>query len=172
MLDPNSKADNFATDAFDGVNLYATAIVSYQHCGLAGSIFNTAFNWSNKPKDQFDITLRSTDVAGGRSNNPWGVLVGSPIDRVICRSIIRVPELGLWSRIYSQFLSDGEPAEIAAKIKSGQPINGIGVFARAGYAPPETNPVTSDGSVALVAHGLFDIRKYDSFGACLLLQCD
>ncbi len=57
-----------------------------------------------------------------------------------------------------------DPALTAQKIKSGQPLNGIGVFARVGYAPPETNPITVDGSVALVAHGLIDSRKYDSFG--------
>ena len=57
-----------------------------------------------------------------------------------------------------------DPATIAKKLKSGDVINGIGLFGRVGYAPPETNPITVDGSIALVAHGLFDIRPYDSFG--------
>ena len=57
-----------------------------------------------------------------------------------------------------------DPATIAKKLKSGDVINGIGLFGRVGYAPPETNPITVDGSIALVAHGLFDFRKYDSFG--------
>ena len=57
-----------------------------------------------------------------------------------------------------------DPATIAKKLKSGDVINGIGLFGRVGYAPPETNPITVDGSIALVAHGLVDIRQYDSFG--------
>jgi porin len=56
-----------------------------------------------------------------------------------------------------------DPATIAKKLKSGDVINGIGLFGRVGYAPPETNPITVDGSIALVAHGLIDIRQYDSF---------
>ena len=50
-------------------------------------------------------------------------------------------------------------------MKIGQPLRGIGIFGRAGYAPQATNPVTSYASVALVAHGLFNGREYDSFGA-------
>ena len=54
---------------------------------------------------------------------------------------------------------------IAQKLKSGQPLRGIGIFGRAGYAPEATNPVTSYASVALVANGLFNGRQHDSFGA-------
>lgn len=64
----------------------------------------------------------------------------------------------------SQYLYVKDDAEaVAQKLKSGQPLNGIGVFVRAGYAPQDSNPVTRDASVALVAHGLFDARAYDSF---------
>ena len=38
------------------------------------------------------------------------------------------------------------------------------MFGRIGYAPEETNSITRDGSVALVANGLSDGRPYDSFG--------
>jgi carbohydrate-selective porin OprB len=54
---------------------------------------------------------------------------------------------------------------IAEKLRSGQPLRGIGIFGRVGYAPQATNPVTSYASVALIAHGLFNGREYDSFGA-------
>jgi carbohydrate-selective porin OprB len=35
---------------------------------------------------------------------------------------------------------------------------------RVGYAPPETNTVTYDASIALIASGLLAGRNYDSFG--------
>jgi porin len=38
------------------------------------------------------------------------------------------------------------------------------VFGRIGYAPEETNPITRDASVALIADGLSDARPIDSFG--------
>jgi len=46
VLDPNSNANNFATDAFASVNLYGTAIASYSIGGLPGQ-FSPSFNWSN-----------------------------------------------------------------------------------------------------------------------------
>jgi porin len=55
-------------------------------------------------------------------------------------------------------------ATVAEKLKSGQVINGIGIFGRVGYAPANSNTVARDASVALVAHGLYDARQYDSFG--------
>ncbi len=48
-----------------------------------------------------------------------------------------------------------DPATIVQKLKSGQTVRGIGVFARVGYAPQGTNPITRDASVALFASGLF-----------------
>ena len=36
VLDPNSKANNLATNAFDKVNIYAATIVSYKLGGLPG----------------------------------------------------------------------------------------------------------------------------------------
>jgi porin len=50
------------------------------------------------------------------------------------------------------------------KLKSGQPIRGIGIFGRAGYGPQATNPITSYASLAPIAQGLFSRREYDSFG--------
>ena len=61
------------------------------------------------------------------------------------------------------FVKD-DPATVAEKLKSGQVIRGIGIFGRVGYAPADTNTVVRDASVALVAHGLYDARQYDSFG--------
>ena len=39
------------------------------------------------------------------------------------------------------------------------------MFTRFGYSLPEASTVTLHGSVALFVHGLWEARKYDSFGA-------
>jgi len=74
---------------------------------------------------------------------------------------------GSWVTIgnFSQylFLKEGS-SKVAGKLKSGQPLRGIGLFGRIGYAPEEANPVTRDASVALFANGLSDDRANDSFG--------
>ncbi len=65
----------------------------------------------------------------------------------------------------SQFLYVFDDAKaLPGKLKSGQVINGIGAFWRAGYAPPATNTITADGSVGLFAHGFMLSRPYDSVG--------
>jgi carbohydrate-selective porin OprB len=106
VLDPNSKAENFADHAFDTVNLYLSASVSYDIAGMPGQ-FSPLFDWSMDLDD---------------------------------------------------------PATIAAKLKSGQPLRGIGIFGRIGYAPQDTNPITRNASIALFARGVFTGREYDSFG--------
>jgi hypothetical protein len=162
VLDPNSSSDNFTTDAFDRVNLYATAVASYNVAGLPGQ-FSPAFNWSNKPK--IDLTTPfGTLTSLAQVTQAVGVLLGTgatttglPIN-YNSQSWFAIANL-------SQYLYVKEDGKtIAEKLKSGQPINGIGVFFRAGYAPQDTNTITRDASVALVAHGLLDARQYDSFG--------
>jgi carbohydrate-selective porin OprB len=161
VLDPNSQADNFATDAFDRVNLYLTAVASYQIEGLPGQ-FSPALNWSNKPK--IDLTAPFgplTSVA--QVTQAVGVLVGSGMTANLPINF----NSESWFAIanVSQYLFVKDDSEtVTQKLKSGQPINGVGIFARAGYAPQGTNTVTIDASVALFAHGLFDARPYDSFG--------
>jgi carbohydrate-selective porin OprB len=56
------------------------------------------------------------------------------------------------------------PEAVAEKLGSGQSIRGIGLLARIGYAPEDTNTITRDASVALFAYGLSDHRPNDSFG--------
>ena len=92
-----------------------------------------------------------------------GVLLGSPLTA-------RLPinfRHDSWFAIVniSQYLFvTNDPVTIARKLKSGDVINGIGIFGRLGYAPGDTNTVQRDASVALVAHGILPGRKYDSFG--------
>ena len=161
VLDTNSQANNFANNAFDHVNLYATAVASYQIAGLPGQ-FSPAFNWTDQPK--MDLTSPFGPLTSlAQVTQAVGVLVGSPLTNGLPINFQSDSWFAI-ANISQYLLVTDEPALMAQKIKSGQPLNGIGIFARVGYAPPETNPITVDGSVALVAHGLFDGRKYDSFG--------
>jgi porin len=160
VLDPNSKANNFATDAFDKVNLYGTAIASYSIGGLPGQ-FSPSFNWSNQPQPDF--------------TDPFGPLVPAQIPQAVGNLLGVAPGKGLivnekdasWFFIanFSQylFLTD-DPASVAEKLKTGQVLNGIGIFGRIGFAPEETNQITRDASIAVFAHGMLGARQYDSFG--------
>lgn len=160
VLDPHSESQNFADNAFDDVNLYLMAIVSYKIDGLPGQ-FAPAFNWSNKAK--LDLT------------DPFGPLAPAEVPEAIGGLLGLAPLEDLpgnyrdesWFLIanFSQYLYVTDPAdEIGAKMRSGQVLNGIGVFGRLGYAPDETNKVAFDASIAVFAHGLIPGRPYDSFG--------
>jgi hypothetical protein len=160
VLDPNSQANNFATDAFDKVNLYATAVVSYKIGGLPGQL-SPAFNWSNKPKTDLESPFGPLSLT--QIPQAIGVLLGSPPTKGL--PVNFQSESGFVIANFSQYLFvEDDPKTVAQKLKSGQPINGIGVFGRVGYAPQDANTITRDASVALVAHGLFGSRQYDSFG--------
>ena len=161
LFDPNSQADNFATKAFDRVNLYGTAIFSYQIGDLPGQSW-AQFNWTNKPK--IDLEQPFGQLSSGTNLQALGILLGSP-------SVQGVPinyKSDSWLTIgnFSQYLFvKDHSTEIAHKLGSGQPHRGIGVFGRVGYAPQQTNTITRDASLALLVHDLFDLRKNDSFGA-------
>lgn len=161
VFDPNSQADNFATKAFDRVNLYGAAIFSYKISGLPGQSW-AQFNWTNKPK--IDLGTPFGQLSSGTNSQALGVLLGS-------NSVQGVPvnyKADSWLTIenFSQYLFvKDHPTEIAHKLGSGQTLRGIGVFGRVGYAPQQTNTITRDASMALFAHGVFDSRKDDSFGA-------
>jgi porin len=156
------QADNFADHAFDPVNLYVTSILSYT-VGCLPDQFSPAFNWSNKPKLNLELPFGSLRTLA-TTTQALGALIGaSPTDGLPANFKDQS-----WAAIanVSQYLYVMDDATTTAqKLKSGQPLRGIGIFCRAGYAPQATNPVTSYASIALVAHGLFNGREYDSFGA-------
>jgi porin len=119
------------------------------------------YNWTNKPKIDLESPFGPLSLA--QIPSAIGILLGNP-------SNSKFPinhKATTWGTIenISQYLYvTDDPAAIAGKLKSGQPLNGVGIFARFGYSPPEASTVTVDGSVALFAHGVCDARKYDSFG--------
>ena len=160
VFDPNTQANNFAAHAFDTVNLYTGWIFSYTVGDLPGQ-FEPQYNWTNKPKIDLESPFGSLSVA--QIPSAIGVLLGNPSNGTLPIN----HKSTTWGTIenISQYLYvRDDPATIAAKLKSGQPLNGVGIFARFGYSPPDASTVTLAGSMALFAHGLCEARKYDSFG--------
>lgn len=162
VLDPYTEADRvFDVDSFSQANLYLTSITSYEIGGLPGQ-FAPVYNWSNRPR----INL----------NSPFGPLASAAAGKQAIGSLLGLASTdGLpthfedesWFALVTVsqylFLKD-DAATVARKQKTGEQIRGIGVFARGGYAPEGTNPITRDASVALFAYGLLDGRDHDSFG--------
>lgn len=160
VLDPNSRSQNFANNAFDRVNIYLTAVASYDIGGLPGQ-FSPAFNWSNQY--QLDLANPFGALSPGQIPQAVGVLLGSPETAGLpinnsSNSLFLIANA-------SQYLYVADaPSLVKKKLQSGQPLRGVGVFGRAGWAPEETNTITGDGSVALFARGLAESRQYDSAG--------
>jgi hypothetical protein len=156
VLDPDTTAD-FEKTVFKYVNVFMAGIYSYNIAGLPGQV-SAAGNWTSKPK---------LDLAA-----PFGELSPAQIAEAI-KGFSEGEDLPLnfkgdsffTTANFSQYLYVKEDSEsIHEKQKSGQPLRGIGVFGRLGYAPDQTNPVSRHASVALHGYGLIDARKYDSFG--------
>jgi porin len=160
VLDPNSQSSNLATNAFDRVNLYLTAVASYDVAGLPGQ-FSPAFNWSNQ--HQLDLENPFGEIGPRQIPQAVAVLLGSPETRGL--PINNAEDSLFLIANASQYLYVADrPSEVAGKLASGQPLRGIGVFGRAGWAPEDTNTITGFGSVALFARGLAESRAYDSVG--------
>ncbi|WP_263381401.1 carbohydrate porin [Granulicella arctica] len=160
VLDPNSTADTAGKKMFDHVNVYATAIYTEAIKGKPGQI-SPAFNWSNNPK----IDNQSPFNISSPAQAPVAIAslldLGSPtgIDTHFKPTSYFAIVNG------SQYLMVKDPAaSVPGKMRSGQPLRGIGVYGRLGYAPRETNILTRVASGALYGHGLADSRPNDSYG--------
>ena len=160
VLDPNSQADNFAAHAFDKVNIYTASIFSYKVGHRPGQALAQGL-WTNKPK--IDLGSPFGPLAPGAGPQALGVLLGSASPQGL--PVNFKPNTWVTVGNFSQYLWVKEDSTtIAEKLGTGQPLRGVGVFGRAGYAPQETNPITRDASIALFARGLSDHRKEDSLG--------
>jgi porin len=158
--DPNSEADNLATKAFDRVNVYGTAVLSFKIGGLPGQSWAEA-NWTNKPK--IDLTSPFGALPPSGAPQAVGVLLGSPSAQALPINYKDKTWVTLGNFSQYLFVKD-PPGAVADKLGSGQPLRGLGLFGRIGYAPEETNPITRHASVALLANGLADSRGNDRFG--------
>jgi porin len=160
VFDPNSEADNLATRAFDRVNVYGITIVSYKIGNLPGQSWAQA-NWTNKPK--IDLTSPFGQLSPSGVPQALGVLLGTPSAQAL--PIYYKGKSWVTIGNVSQYLFVKDPpGAVADKLGSGQPLRGIGLLGRIGYAPEDTNPITRHASVALFANGLSDHRPNDSFG--------
>jgi porin len=160
VYDPNSEANNFATKAFDRVNLYGITIFSYKIGNLPGQSW-AQYNWTNKPK--IDLTSPFGQLSPSQVPQAVGVLLGTPSSQALPINYKGTSWVTVGNFSQYLFVKD-HPGAVAGKLGSGQPLRGIGLFGRIGYAPEETNPITRDASVALFANGLSDHRPNDSFG--------
>src|SRR5215813_15322541 len=160
-LDPFTRANTFEDTFHHGLNLYATAVVSYALHGRPGQV-SPSFNWSN----QLHIDRES----------PFGTLSRAQVPDAVGALLGLGPTAGLPVNFennssftianVSQYLSlkETDVSKVPEKLKNAEPLRGIGMFGRVGYAPKGTNTLTWDTSVALLARGLWDSREYDSFG--------
>ena len=160
VYDPNSQANNLATKAFDRVNIYGITIFSYKIGGLPGQSW-AQYNWTNKPK--IDLTSPFGQLSPSEVPQGVGVLLGTPSSQALPINYKRTSWVTIGNFAQYLFVKD-HPKAIAEKLGSGQPLRGIGLLGRIGYAPEETNPITRDASVALFANGLSDYRPNDSLG--------
>ena len=161
VFDPNSQADNFATKAFDRVNIYGTAIFSYSVGNLPGQSWGQ-FNWTNRPK--IDLGAPFGQLPPGTNAQAVGILLGGPSAQGVPINYRSDSWVTIGNVSQYLFVKD-RAATIAEKLGNGQPLRGIGLFGRIGYAPEQTNTITRDASIALFAHGLLNARQNDSFGA-------
>jgi len=162
VLDPDTKADRLAdSETFSSVNIYLTSMISYDIGGLPG-VFSPVYNWSNKPKINLDSPFGAL-ASGAQGTQAIGSLLGLASNEGLPTNFKDESWFALATISQYLYLKD-DAATVARKRKTGEQIRGIGVFARLGYAPEETNPITQDASVALFAYGLLDSREYDSFG--------
>jgi len=160
VLDPFTRANTFEDAFHNGVNLYVTAVGSFALRGRPGQV-SPSFNWSNQPHIDLDSPfgpLSRAQVPDAVGALLGGSKAGLPVnfEKGSSFTIANV----------SQYLAlkETDDSKVPEKLQSGEPLRGIGVFGRLGYAPKATNTLTRDGSVALFARGLWDGRPYDSFG--------
>jgi len=160
VFDPNSEANNLAAKAFDRVDVYGITIFSYTIGSVPGQSWAQA-NWTNKPK--IDLTSPFGQLSQSEVPQAIGVLLGTASTQALPISYKGKSWVTLANFSQYLFVKDHAGA-VAEKLGSGQPLRGIGLFGRIGYAPEETNPITRHASVALFANGLSDHRPNDSFG--------
>ena len=161
ILDPYSEATSLHNHAFERVNWYLTGIFTYGIHGLPGQV-SPAFNWSNRPHLALDA--------------PYGQISAAQAPQAVEAMLGVAPTTGLpanfrtnsWLSMVNAtqyvYVKD-RPSAVGAKLRSGQPVRGVALFGRLGYAPDDTNKVAHDGSIAVWANGLFDARQNDRFGA-------
>jgi hypothetical protein len=162
--DPYTEPNTFAANAFHNgeVNLYGQPIFTYKAGGLPGQIV-LAFNWSNEPK--LDLESPFEQLSPAEIPQAVNALLGNVSPDGLPANFRKDAFFALSNFSQYLFVKEEDPSETDEKLRTGQPLRGIGVFGRFGQAGPAAlNMVNSAASVALLGRGLLDSRQYDSFG--------
>lgn len=162
--DPYTEPNTLAARAFQNgdVNLYLEAIFTYTAGGLPAQI-SPAFNWSNAPK--IDLESPFGPLSPAQIPQAVNVLVGNDSGAGLPINYKNRNFFAISNFSQYLFVKEEDPSVTLEKLRTGQPLRGVGVFGRLGYAAPEvSNTINRHASVALLARGLLDSRQYDSFG--------
>jgi hypothetical protein len=162
--DPHTEPNTLAANAFHNgeVNLYMQAIFKYSAGSLPAQI-SPAFNWSNEPKIDFQSPFEQ--LSPSENSQAVDVLLGNDSTAGLPIHFKKRNFFAISNFSQYLFVKEEDPSEIVEKLRTGQPLRGIGVFGRLGYAAPEvSNTVNRNASVALLVRGLLGSRQYDSFG--------
>ena len=150
VFDPNSQANNFATDAFDSVNLYGAAVFSYKVGGLPGQ-FMPQFNWTNKEK--IDQASPFGQLSQTQIPQAIGVLLAASFDSGPAGQF-HVGELDCNCELLAISFYDGGHSAITQKLKSGQPLRGLGCSEGWGMRLRNQTP-SVDTRASLCLHTVF-----------------
>ena len=143
VLDPYTQPTSLDDDAFRRADLYAAAVASYQIQGLPGRFF-PQFSWSNFP--EIDLGDPFGALSPGLVKDAVGALVGAS-------STAGLPvnhRDSTWFLIsnWSQYLLvKDDPATIDEKLKTGQALRGVGIFARPLRSPGKPARLCSRGAL-------------------------
>ena len=161
VLDPFSRSTNFAKDAFDRVNIYFTAINTYDIHGLPGQ-FVPSFNYSNQAKINLDNPYGNS-LQPAQVPQAIGSLLGIASSKGLPVNIKNNTGF-LIANIAQYVYVQDKAADITGLLKAALPLHGVGIFARGGYATEQTSILTYDGDVGAFARGIIPTRANDSFG--------
>src|SRR5262249_14257530 len=135
--DPHTEPNTLASNAFHNgdVNLYLEGILTYNVGSLPAQI-SPAFNWSNEPK--LDLESPFGQLSPDQIPQAVTVLLGGNDSPTGLPTNFKKSSSFVISN-FSQYLlvKEEDPSEVAEKLRTGQPLRGVGVFGRLGYAAPE-----------------------------------
>ncbi len=158
-------------------------VIASEHVSVKGSLFNTLDSSTTSGFENLgdgltagleaDIQYRLGDLPGGMNfgglysfdqnfNQIGGELILQP-----GQSLAISQENSTWAFYWSawQYLVTLDSGEAPVNVSDGSPDHrGFGLFARAGVADQQTNPVQFSGSLGLGGRGIFPGRPDDTFG--------
>jgi porin len=153
-----------------GVTLNSSVINTADSSETTGfQDFNEGQSWST----ELDLQYRLACLPGGMnfgglwSFNQDFARLGTRIVLQPGESLVIPKKHSTWAAYWStwQYLYTSESSDKPINLLDGQPdLKGVGLFARFGYADPDTNPTKWAASGGLGGRGVFPTRDNDTFG--------